>query len=222
MAHIRLICLLSPWVRKIVNLFSPCCFTVHFFVCTPKIFIPFRILNKKSCVIALSVLTVYSFSWPLPARRILFTISPSLVRKISPSESLSNLPIGNILVLKLIKSIMFVLSLRSVVQVMPRGLLNKMYTGSVFSFKGIPSMCTRSPSETRFPFTAAFPLNQYPPVFYKAISFAAAAKACITDKLLREMSILRGKETGLKIGSPGEGFYLMCFIFLLLTGLFSY
>ena len=52
-------------------------------------------VEKKSSVIDLSTETKYSFSWLFPARKILFTISPSLVKKIKPSEGLSKRPIGN-------------------------------------------------------------------------------------------------------------------------------
>ena len=67
---------------------------------------------------------MYSFSWLFLALSILFTISPSLVKKINPSLSLSNLPIGKILVGYLTKSIMLSGSiLLSVVQTIPTGLL---------------------------------------------------------------------------------------------------
>ena len=56
---------------------------------------PLLILVIKSPVIGLSTVTTYSFSWLLPALNILFTISPSLVKKINPSDGLSNLPMGN-------------------------------------------------------------------------------------------------------------------------------
>ena len=54
---------------------------------------------------------------------ILFTISPSLVKKISPSLGLSNLPIGKILVGYFIKSMILSGStFLSVVQTIPTGI----------------------------------------------------------------------------------------------------
>ena len=51
----------------------------------------------KSLLITLSTTTIYSFSCWLFALKILLTISPSEVKKMSPSLGLSNLPIGKIL-----------------------------------------------------------------------------------------------------------------------------
>jgi hypothetical protein len=93
-SHILRICLLSPCVRMMRKRLSPSCFTKHGLVTCFNILTPLRMAVMNSWSIFLSVVTMYSFSCPLPARRILFTISPSLVRKINPSESLSSLPIG--------------------------------------------------------------------------------------------------------------------------------
>ena len=47
----------------------------------------------KSSLIGRSTETMYSFSCSFSARKISFTISPSFVSKIKPSESLSKRPI---------------------------------------------------------------------------------------------------------------------------------
>ena len=52
--------------------------------------------NKKAGVTGLCTVTIYSFSCWFRARRILLTISPSLVKKMSPSLALSKRPIGKI------------------------------------------------------------------------------------------------------------------------------
>ena len=70
-----------------------------------------------------STVTWYSFSWWLRALRILFTMSPSLVRKIKPSLGLSRRPTGKMRRSCPIASMMLSRSrLLSVVQTMPTGL----------------------------------------------------------------------------------------------------
>src|SRR5690606_36999184 len=95
--HILRIWRLSPWVKIIRKTYLLICSTLHFLVTVSRIGIPLLIRFTKRSVIGLFTVTIYSFSWLFLARRILFTISPSLVIRIRPSLSLSNLPIGKIL-----------------------------------------------------------------------------------------------------------------------------
>ena len=115
----------------------------------------------KSLSIGRLTLTMYSFSWLFLALSILFTISPSLVKKINPSLGLSNLPIGKILLGYLIKSmILSVSNLLSVVQIIPIGLLKAKYI--FFCFIGFfilwPSTSTWSLSSTLVPIFGILPL----------------------------------------------------------------
>ena len=79
--------------KSLINVVS------HFLVVVFKIGTPFSNFFKKSLDIFLFTVTTYSFSCLYLDLKILFTMSPSLVNRINPSLNLSNLPIGNILLL---------------------------------------------------------------------------------------------------------------------------
>ena len=65
--------------------FWPNCFMKQFLVIVSNISTPLLILWINSLLIWRSTLTIYSFSWLFFALSILFTISPSFVKKINPS-----------------------------------------------------------------------------------------------------------------------------------------
>ena len=65
-------------------------------VISPMIFTPPAIILSDRSVIGRSTVTRYSFSWLFSERRISLTMSPLLVNRIKPSESLSSRPTGNI------------------------------------------------------------------------------------------------------------------------------
>ena len=94
-SHIRRIWRFRPWVRVIRNTLAPSLATLHGLVVASDSRTPAAMLFKKSGVIARSTATTYSFSWLCSARRTSLTMSPSLVSRIRPSESLSSRPIGN-------------------------------------------------------------------------------------------------------------------------------
>ena len=156
----------------ILNFFAPNFFTKQFLVMVSNISTPLLILWIKSLLIKWLTLTMYSFSWLFLARSILFTISPSLVKKINPSLGLSNLPIGKILVGYLMKSIMLSCStLLSVVQTIPTGLLKAKYIFCFVDFSILwPSTFTWSPSSTLLPFCGILPLMT---TFPSSISLSA-------------------------------------------------
>ncbi len=86
---------------------------------------PASILSARS-VIGRFTATMYSFSCSFSERRISLTMSPLLVSRISPSESLSKRPIGKMRSRWPMRSMMLSSMCDSVVEVMPTGLLRAM------------------------------------------------------------------------------------------------
>jgi len=85
---------------------------------------PFAMAVITLWVKGLFTVTTYSFWWLFPARKILFTISPLLVKNMSPCDSLSKRPIGKIRLLWFTNCTMLLRTFSSVVDVTPTGLFN--------------------------------------------------------------------------------------------------
>src|SRR5690554_4450980 len=121
--------------------------------------------RRKASVTGLLTATRYSFSSAFSARRMALTMSPLLVSRIRPSESLSRRPIGKIRSWWSTKSVMFPATPVSVVHVMPTGLYSAMYTcrrlpgAALRTRSGCPSRRTSSPSPTSAPIRARWPLT---------------------------------------------------------------
>ena len=115
-----------PWVSTIRNILGPSRVTWHFLVVASDSRTPAAITSRNVASNARSTATTYSFSCLCSARSTSLTMSPSLVRRISPSESLSSRPIGNTRSSWFTKSTMLPATLRSVVDVIPTGLLSAM------------------------------------------------------------------------------------------------
>ena len=156
-SHIRLIWRFKPCVRIILNSFFDTCVTLQGFVTVSSMGTPEAIPFRNSGVTSLLTFTMYSFSWLLPERSILFTISPSFVRSNSPSESLSRRPIGNTLLPYFRKSMTLSGSDVSVVQTIPRGLFNAMSTSLSSLFSTFPSTAITFSAVTVAPISAFTP-----------------------------------------------------------------
>src|SRR5690348_6418560 len=119
--------------------------------------------RRKASVTGLFTATRYSFSSLFSARRIALTMSPLLVSRIRPSESLSRRPIGKMRCSWPTQSTMLPFTPDSVVLVTPTGLLSAMYTwrrlpGAAWrADSGRPSTRTSPPSGSSAPTRARAP-----------------------------------------------------------------
>ena len=160
---------LSPCTSTILKVVAPSCTILHFLVTTPSMGTPLAMPLITSGVRGLLTVTTYSFSWLLPARRILFTISPSLVKKISPCESLSSRPIGKMRLVWFTNCTILSRTSSSVVEVTPTGLLSaiKITFSALRGSSSLPFTRTRSPTRTWSPTTALRPLISTTPFSMK-------------------------------------------------------
>ena len=90
----RRICRFKPCTRVTRKTVGVSWTILHFLVVVPSMGTPPAMVRMACSVSGLLTVTTYSFSCLFPARRILFTTSPSLVRNIRPWESLSSRPMG--------------------------------------------------------------------------------------------------------------------------------
>src|SRR6476620_5561341 len=108
---------------------------------------------------------------------------------------------------------MLVLSFRSVVQVMPLGLLSIRYTGAFFLGSGSPSTSTLSPGFTRVPFQASSPL-----MVTRACSMYWSASRRL-QKPVSLMYLLRLVSMGRKVRAKRRLFVLQRHLQLVVEGL---
>ena len=114
----------------------------------------------KSGVMGLSTVTMYSFSWLLPARRILFTMSPSLVRKMRPDVAFGGADNANWFVESEVKRLGFYV-----------------YQAAVHFY----AVAAGNFGAQLRPFT----VYSYPPLFDQFVGFAARTKTGVANKFIQ-------------------------------------